>query len=345
MRTLLIGALLAAPIAAKSSVTALHAVPGLDDVDVFVNNTEVLSDIDYTDNATLSVDAGKYTIEIKKDNKLLLSLKDVEIKDNSSYTVVAHLDADGKPKLSAYMDDISKLDRGKARLIVRHLAQAPAVDVVQRRWFWQTVIFKNVKNGGEGAVDLRAGSYYVQLNPTGSRKAAFGPAKVSLEAGKIYRVHAIGKLGEKNFQLKILETKPGGGSNPTKDLVGMVRGKACGGMIGISKTSLGYDEEFEVTLKGAAKSSAGLLHMGMSDSRLFILPLPLSLDRLGLKGCSLYQSTEMIMGISTDANGASSYKTKIPASMKSRFKELHFQYSFVDGKTLKLTDYASVEKK
>lgn len=346
MRAVFFFSLLAtAPLAAQASITVLHGVPGLDDVDVYANQNKVLGPIDYTDHATLQVPAGKYDFEIRKGTQSLLELKGADLMDGKSYTAVAHLDATGKPKLSAFGDDISPLQRGDARLIVRHLAEAPAVDVVVRRFFFATKLFGDVSNGQEGVKDVNAGTYYVQLNPAGKRQAAFGPVRLSLEAGRIYRVHAIGKLGEKSFQLKVLPVDA-----PSQNgLTGLVRGKACGGSIGLSAKSIAFDEKFDVQLRGATANGVGLLHIGMSDSRLLFVRLPLSLDVLGLRGCSLYQSTEMIMPIRTDAQGAYDYGTKIPASMQKRFEELHFQYSFLApaqaGTELKLTDYASVEKR
>ena len=52
---------------------------------------------------------------------------------------IAHLDGDGAPTITAFENDLSELARGRARLTVRHLAAAPAVDVKLRKWFWTVV--------------------------------------------------------------------------------------------------------------------------------------------------------------------------------------------------------------
>ena len=45
-------------------------------------------------------------------------------------TLVAHLDASGKPTITPFVNDVSSVPAGQARLVVRHTAAAPAVDVL-----------------------------------------------------------------------------------------------------------------------------------------------------------------------------------------------------------------------
>ena len=124
----------------------------------------------------------------------------------------------------------------------------------------------------------------------------------------------------------------------------MVRGTSCGGKIGISNKMPKFDESFDVTLTGGPKSSAGLLHMGRSDSRFLFFRLPLHLSFFA-KGCNLYHSTEVIMPVKFDAMGNAKVSQKIKKEWASWFREAHYQFSFRTKSGLKLSDYASVEKK
>ena len=54
---------------------------------------------------------------------------DATLKAGVNYSLVAHLTADGTPTLTPYVNDVSPVDAGQARLVVRHDAAAPAVDV------------------------------------------------------------------------------------------------------------------------------------------------------------------------------------------------------------------------
>ena len=113
----------------------------------------------------------------------------------------------------------------------------------------------------------------------------------------------------------------------------------------------GFEGQFErrdlVELSGAAADSFGFLHAGRSDSRLLFLRLPFDLSILGASGCMLYQSTEMIMPIRTDAMGAASREFTIPSAMARDFQGIYFQYSFVNPGSnrlgLQLTELLSVE--
>ena len=53
----------------------------------------------------------------------------VAVPAGANATVVAHLDADGKPALTPFVNDTSAVQAGQARVTVRHTAAAPAVDV------------------------------------------------------------------------------------------------------------------------------------------------------------------------------------------------------------------------
>ena len=53
----------------------------------------------------------------------------VALPSSGNYTVLAHLDAAGTPRLAVFQNDTAKIDAGKGRLTVRHAAAAPAVDV------------------------------------------------------------------------------------------------------------------------------------------------------------------------------------------------------------------------
>ena len=59
----------------------------------------------------------------------MLSANGVAVPAGANATVVAHLTADGKPALTPFVNDVSAVPAGQARVTVRHTAAAPAVDV------------------------------------------------------------------------------------------------------------------------------------------------------------------------------------------------------------------------
>ena len=136
---------------------------------------------------------------------MILSPAQAKVEAGGNYSIIAHLTAQGTPTLSIDVNDTSALGRKKARLTVRHKAQAPAVDVRLKRWFWTVATFRKLENPNSVSADVDRGNYTASLYPAGSRKLAFGPAKLALEEGKSYIVYAVGVLGEKSFQL-LLQT-------------------------------------------------------------------------------------------------------------------------------------------
>ena len=78
----------------------------------------------------------------------------LEMPPGGNVTAVAHLDGAGDPSLSAFLNDTSTALTGQGRVVVRHLAQAPAVDIVANG---SLKVFENLINPNEDQVDLPAG--------------------------------------------------------------------------------------------------------------------------------------------------------------------------------------------
>src|SRR5215212_3700956 len=131
-----LGLAVAAPAhaAGTSDVSVLHGVPGLT-VDVYANGNKLLSNFKpgtLTDPVALP--EGTYDLKVFAAGKgasgtPAIEAKGVKVPSGANITVVAHLSAAGKPVLTPYVNDTSTLEAGKARLTVRHVAAAPAVDV------------------------------------------------------------------------------------------------------------------------------------------------------------------------------------------------------------------------
>jgi hypothetical protein len=142
-----------------ATVTVVHGVPGLT-VDVFANGKELLPDFKPgTVTDALKLPAGSYDLAVFANGQgpggtPAIKADNVDVPAGANASVVAHLDAAGKPKLSVFVNDTSKVAAGKARLTVRHTAAAPAVDV---RAGGQPV-FTGLTNPNEKKGDVAAGT-------------------------------------------------------------------------------------------------------------------------------------------------------------------------------------------
>ncbi len=187
----------------QAMVSVLHGVPGLT-VDVYANGEELLSDFKPgTLTEPQALEAGSYDLKVFKAGEgpdgTPAVQKKIDVPAGADATVVAHLSADGKPQLDAFVNDMSKVPAGKARLTVRHVAAAPAVDV---RAGGQPV-FKGLENPKEATAEVDAGTVSADVVLAGTDTVAIGPADLDLKEGTSTAVYAWGSANEKNLALKV----------------------------------------------------------------------------------------------------------------------------------------------
>jgi hypothetical protein len=135
----------------------------------------------------------------------------VEVPAGANATVVAHLDADGNPTLTPFVNDVSATSAGDARLTVRHTAAAPAVDVRADG----DVVFDGLTNPNEASADVPAGAYSADVVLAGTEDVALGPADLDLAEGTNTIVYAWGSAEDGNLDLAVqtidgLHSAPGG---------------------------------------------------------------------------------------------------------------------------------------
>ena len=191
--------------AGKATVSVLHAVPGLT-VDVYANGDELIPNFQpgtLTDPQRLP--AGSYDLQVfangdrPGDAQPAIEASDVRVPAGANATVVAHLDAQGNPTLTPFVNDTSRVDAGQARLTVRHTAAAPAVDV---RADEQPVV-TGLSNPEEEMSAVPAGTYSADVTLAGTKKVAIGPADVRLAEGTNTIVYAWGSAEDQNLDLAV----------------------------------------------------------------------------------------------------------------------------------------------
>jgi len=199
----------AAPSSAQAdgdaTVSVLHAVPGLT-VDVYANGDELIPGFEpgtLTD--PLSLPAGTYDLAVyaagdDPDNAdPAIEANGVEVPAGADATVVAHLDDQGNPTLTPFVNDVSATAPGQARLVVRHTAAAPAVDVRADG----DVLFGGLTNPNEEAGDVPAGTYSADVTLAGEGDPVIGPADLDLAEGTATIVYAWGSAEEGSLDLAV----------------------------------------------------------------------------------------------------------------------------------------------
>ncbi len=208
-----------------SDVSILHGVPGLT-VDVYANGDKLLTAFKpgtLTDPVKLP--AGTYDLAVFPEGQgptgtPAIEAKGVAVPGGANLTVVAHLDAAGKPVLTPFVNDTARTAPGKARITVRHTAAAPSVDVRANG----TAAFTALTNPKEVKADLDAGTIAADVVLAGTSTVAIGPADLNLAEGTNTIVYAWGSAADSNLALAVqtisgLHNAPSGVPSGTGGLV------------------------------------------------------------------------------------------------------------------------------
>lgn len=210
------GALPASAATGDASLSVLHAVPKVT-VDVYLDGKRAIDDFTPGMMAgPLAVPAGSHTIAITAgdaadDSKPIIGPITVDLAANGNYTAVAHDKTDGTPTATLFTNDVSTIPAGQGRLIVRHTAAAPAVDVLAGG----KAVISNLTNPNEKSLVLPAGTVSASVAATGTTDPVIGPADVKIADGADTIVYAWGSLDDGDLALATqtitgLGTGPGG---------------------------------------------------------------------------------------------------------------------------------------
>ena len=202
----------------NAQLSVLHGVPGLT-VDVWVNGERTIDDFTPGSLAgPLDLPAGTYTVAITAADATDASSPaigpvDLPLDAGGNYTAVAHLDTAGTPTATLFTNDMSPTAAGQGRLTVRHVAAAPAVDVLAGG---QPVV-TNLANPNEQSLDLPAGTVSASVVAAGTTEPALlGPADVNVAEGSNTIVYAWGNATSDPSTLALATQVVGGlHSNPS----------------------------------------------------------------------------------------------------------------------------------
>ncbi|WP_234661432.1 DUF4397 domain-containing protein [Agromyces marinus] len=195
-------------------LSVLHGVPGLT-VDVYVNDELTLDDFEPGDLAgPLELAAGTYSVAITASDAAdasepVIGPVDLPLEAGGNYTAVANLDADGNPTANLFTNDVSEIAAGEGRLTVRHVAAAPAVDVLAGG----EAVITGLANPDEQSLDLPAGTVEASVAAAGTTDPVLGPAPVDVAEGTLTIAYAWGSLEDDTLALAV-QTVTGMHSSP-----------------------------------------------------------------------------------------------------------------------------------
>lgn len=188
----------------SADFSVLHGIPDTP-VDVYVNGDLTLDDFQPGDLAgPLDLPAGDYEVALTAadaadDSAPVLGPITLTLEANTSYTAVAHLDAEGEATANLFTNDTSAIDAGQGRLTVRHVAAAPAVDILAGG----EAVVSDLANPDEASLTLAPGTVSAAVALTGTTDPVIGPADVTVEEGALTIAYAWGSAEAGNLALAV----------------------------------------------------------------------------------------------------------------------------------------------
>jgi hypothetical protein len=209
-------ALTVLPVAPASAGTTaqlnvVHGIPGVT-VNVCVDGSNAIPNFAPGGTVTgVSLPAGSHSFKIVAQADATCSTAGVlsataSLKAGKNYTAVAALDASGTPQLTLFTNNVRKTGKRTARLTVRHVANAPAVNV----WANGARIVRgsDFTWGKSATRSVRRGIYAAWVSLPGEFAPVIGPAVLSLKAGTAYQVYAWGNATA-GYQLAVIAVQVG----------------------------------------------------------------------------------------------------------------------------------------
>lgn len=197
-----------APAAFAQDTGTVYVVHGIPDtpVDVYVDGARALDDFQPgTSAGPVDLPSGSREVAIfpadaaDGSGEPLLSAT-ADLPAGGNVTLVAHLTEGGDPTVTPFVNDVSSVPAGQARLVVRHTAAAPAVDVLAGG----SPVVSGLTNPDQEALEVPAGTVSASVAAAGTTDPVIGPADLDLAEGTATFVHAIGSLEAGNLDLVVV---------------------------------------------------------------------------------------------------------------------------------------------
>jgi hypothetical protein len=187
-------------------INVVHASPDAPAVDVYLNGEEALADLAFgAISGWVAVPAGEHQVQVTPAGEAVdAAVIDamVTVDAGAAYHIAATgLVAEITPQI--YQVDLSMLADDEARIRVIHTSpDAPAVDVVVKDG---DVLIENLAfPDASDFLTVPAGSYDLEVRPTGTEDVALDLPGVALEAGMVYDVFAIGLAGDGSLTVLVV---------------------------------------------------------------------------------------------------------------------------------------------
>ena len=189
-----------------AAVNVVHASPDAPAVDVYVNGEQALTGLAFGEfSGWVALPAGEHQIQVTAEGAALdTAVIDamVTIEAGAAYHIAATgLLEEIAPQV--YQTDLSMLEDDMARIRVIHTSpDAPAVDVAVTGG---DVLIENLAfPDASDFLEVPAGTYDLEVRPTGTEDVALALPGVALEAGMVYDIFATGLVADETLGVLVV---------------------------------------------------------------------------------------------------------------------------------------------
>ncbi len=191
--SLAVGGAAAAPVSGGATLTFVQGIHDSGPLDVWVNGVLTTPGLTYGTATPLNVPPGSYNIAVRTAGSPqsafpYLPVTTENLSSGENATMVFNENGVGQHVINTYTNSTATTPAGHATVIVTNTAQtnAAAINVFNG----SSQIMTNLAYPNQDSVSLPAGN--VQLSIVANPPASFSPVNLSLTAGHVYIVYAIG---------------------------------------------------------------------------------------------------------------------------------------------------------
>jgi hypothetical protein len=216
------GVLLSLPAAAQSraEVFVVHGIPGADvsgaprdlPVDVSVNGACALPNFRYGQIVgPLQFNPGTYRVAVhfpatgSCTSAAVIGPADIPLFAGENSTLLAHLTGTGTLTASKFVNDLRPTLSSRARVVLHHTANAPAVDLYLTTQFGNALATRglatSVVNGETATVPVAGQNTQLAITAAGNTAAAYGPVGLGLQPNRLYLLYVVGSLANNSLNV------------------------------------------------------------------------------------------------------------------------------------------------
>lgn len=188
----------------SAEVTVVHGIPKTP-VDVYLDGKLALNDFVFgAVTKPIALAPGSYSVAIHPHGDSSTSTTPilsttVKVTAGENASIVANLTAKGAPTLNTFANPTSSLPMGDARVVIRHLADAPGVDV----YAGKTKVVSDLVNPLKATLVIPAGKVTVKVDVANTTTTVIGPAVFDFKAGTTTVIYAIGSTAGKTLKVAV----------------------------------------------------------------------------------------------------------------------------------------------